>query len=134
MPNNTSYKTDSKKNASGHDRQSPKSLPATAFGTVAQPAPKAIQSKGSTQIILHGTISASFHFGVATASAGTIADDVPLTNTSCVGGTVSTIGTSNVVADDGDAGIKVPVNANVWSASAAAPTQGAVTFVYRGGL
>ena len=78
MPNNTSYKTDSKKNASGHDRQSPKSLPATAFGTVAQPAPKAIQSKGSTQIILHGTISASFHFGVATASAGTIADDVPL--------------------------------------------------------
>ena len=115
--------------------QEPKPLPASAFGSAAQPDPKVIQSKTSNQVIIHGTVSASFHFGVATGSAGvTIDNSIKFDNTSCTPGAFSTIGSSNVVDDDGDAGITVPLNANVWSASGATPTQGAITFVYEGGL
>ena len=130
----SSYKSTGNKTVSGFDIQEPKPLPGSAFGTATTPAPKIIQNKDSNQIIIHGVASASLHFCVATASAGTIADDVPLTNTSCVNGTVSTMHTLNVVADDGDAGINVPISANVWSGSGAAGAEGYVTFVYQGGL
>ena len=129
-----SYVSGSTPTVSGYDTQGPKPLPASAFGTADSPGLRVVQAKESSQIILHGTISASYHFCVATASGGTLPVDVPLTNTSCVNGTFSTIGSSNVVADDGDAGITIPLNANVWSGSGAAPTQGAITFVYKGGL
>ena len=131
----SSYTTTGNKNASGQDVQGPKSLPGSAFGTATTPAPKIIQNKDSNQIIIHGVASASLHFCVATASGGTIAVDVPLTNTSCLNGSVSTIGSPvNVGTDDGDAAITVPLGANVWSGSGAAPVQGAVTLIYKGGL
>ena len=114
-------------------KQKPKPLPGSAFGTAGSPGLRVIQENVSDQVIIHGTISASYHFCVATASAGTIAADVPLTNTSC-NSIVSTIGSSNVVADDGDAAITIPLGANVWSGSGQAPTQGAITFVIKGGM
>ena len=128
-----SYVSGSTPTPSGYDTQTPSTLPNSAFATADSPGLRVVQAKESSQIILHGTISASFHFCIATGS-GEIPVDVPLTNASCVNGTVSTIGSSNVVADDGDAGITVPLNANVWSGSGAAPVQGAISFIYKGGL
>ena len=128
------YVSGSTPTVSGYDTQGPKPLPPGYFTTADSPGLRVIQAKESSQIILHGTISASFHFCVATGS-GEIDAAVPLTNTSCVNGTVSTIGNAvNVGADDGDAGITVPLNANVWSGSGAAPVQGAVSFIYKGGV
>ena len=112
--------------------QGPEPLSANAFGLAQSPAVLEVQEV-SNQVILNGALSASYHFCVTTASVGiTLAGDVPLTNTSCKNGSVSYIGHHGVGADASP--ITVPLNANVWSGSGAAPVAGAVIFVYNGGL
>ena len=117
-------------------KQKPKPLPASAFGSADAPAVRTIQSNTSYQVIINGMKSGSYHFAIASGSAGvTIAVDVPLTNTSCISN-VSTItfpGGSGSVGYNGSP-LTVPINANAWSGSGFAGAQGDVTFVYKGGL
>ena len=86
-------------------KQKPKPLPTSAFGSADAPAVRTIQSNTSYQVIINGMKSGSYHFAIASGSAGvTIAVDVPLTNTSCISNvsTISAASVWDVINEGGD--------------------------------
>tara|TARA_Y100001938_G_C7966684_1_gene367168 strand:- start:365 stop:793 length:429 start_codon:yes stop_codon:yes gene_type:complete len=130
---------------SGFDVQGPAGLPGKAFGSANLPVSLSIQPNVSSQVVIvpglqtpHATID--LHFAVATASAGTLAINQPLTGERVLSD--DNAFTYRISYPDGLQvsqslqPITLPFTANVWSASGAegGVDAGTVTFIYRGGL
>ena len=132
----SSYISGSTPTVSGFDTQTPKPLPASAFGSAITPAVRVVQDQGASEIVIVAG-SGSYFFASATASVGTTlaADDAAGTLS---GAGVSMVSNVAYFGSSGSAGgnpppLRLPINANVWSGSGGA-ADGDVIFVKKGGL
>ena len=122
----SSYQSGSTPTVSGFDTQTPKPLPASAFGSVSQISSSVI-AKNPDSIIVVG--SGSFHFQYSvTASVGTAVDSGSWDGHN---GGVALEAVYGYVSQS----VELPISPCAWSGSGAAvATDQSVTFVYKGGL
>ena len=118
-------------------KQKPKSLPASAFGSVAQPAVRVVHQT-SNEVIIDAHESGSIFFAIATASVGTtIAGDAGAIWTASENAGFNPGSVTEIFVTTGSFGteqIRLPIQANCWSGSGVVGNTGDVMFIYKGGL